>query len=255
MARDALGPPADHGWTAAEPGRRAVDHDLPAPRGRRLLPGQRRGRAGAAGDRRLGRDLRRGPAPGNIPPVAELQRLPGRARGGPADQPDLDLDDPDGAIQFTDWDLDDDGMFDDASGLVATANFPAPGSYDIAVRATDNEGATDVEEKAITVSRPGQQPALCELHVHAGGAGTPATTSSSTPPRPTLTARSLRSRGTSTPMGSTTTAPEARSPAPSRRTASTPSACGPPTTTAPAASPRAACRSGTRPSGSAAGSR
>ena len=66
--------------------------------------------------------------------------------------------DPDGAIAATNWDLDDDGAFDDASGLVATTTFPTPGSFDVAVEVTDNEGATDIELKTINVAAPFNAP-------------------------------------------------------------------------------------------------
>ena len=68
-------------------------------------------------------------------------------------------DDPDGAIASTEWDLDADGAFDDATGLAAQRAFAAAGSYPIAVRVTDDDGATDVESRTVTVlPAPGSVP-------------------------------------------------------------------------------------------------
>jgi PKD repeat protein/murein tripeptide amidase MpaA len=62
--------------------------------------------------------------------------------------------DPDGAIAITEWDLDNDGQFDDATGLVASRIFDTAGAYDVSVRVTDDEGITDTETKTVVVSNP-----------------------------------------------------------------------------------------------------
>ena len=90
-------------------------------------------------------------APGNAPPVAGYRVSPLAPRTGQLVNFISTSDDPDGAIASTEWDLDADGAFDDATGLAAQRAFTSPGGYVIAVRVTDNEGATDVESRIITV--------------------------------------------------------------------------------------------------------
>ncbi|CAN5568511.1 hypothetical protein BH20ACT15_BH20ACT15_01810 [soil metagenome] len=60
--------------------------------------------------------------------------------------------DPDGAIATTEWDLDDDGAFDDASGLAASRTFPSAGSFRVAVRVSDDGGEIDIETRTVAVS-------------------------------------------------------------------------------------------------------
>ncbi len=90
-------------------------------------------------------------APGNIPPVAGFSVFPASPEAGQQVNLTSTSTDSDGAVQATNWDLDDDGQYDDASGLVATTSFPAPGAYDVGVEVSDDEGATDTEVKTITV--------------------------------------------------------------------------------------------------------
>jgi Zinc carboxypeptidase/PKD domain len=100
--------------------------------------------------------------PVNQPPVADFTVSP--LAPLPGQQVDLisTSTDPDGAVATTDWDLDGDGQFDDATGLVATRTFGAPGSYAVAVRVIDDDGASDIETKTIvipgTVAVPTVQP-------------------------------------------------------------------------------------------------
>ena len=63
--------------------------------------------------------------------------------------------DPDSAIAASDmrWDLNGDGVFDDAAGPSATTSFPAPGTYNISLQITTN--ATDVATLALTVGTAG----------------------------------------------------------------------------------------------------
>ncbi len=63
--------------------------------------------------------------------------------------------DPDGTIASQAWDLDHDGQFDDATGTSATKTFSTPGTYDIALRVTDNSSATDTTTQQVVVgNRP-----------------------------------------------------------------------------------------------------
>jgi hypothetical protein len=61
----------------------------------------------------------------------------------------------DGPPPALEWDLDDDGAFDDASGTAASRSFPKAGTAAVAVRATDFRGATAVATAAVkVVARP-----------------------------------------------------------------------------------------------------
>jgi PKD repeat protein len=62
--------------------------------------------------------------------------------------------DPDGTVTRVDWDLDDDGQFDDAAGLRATWSFGAAGRHRVAVRATDDRGVATVGFRSIVVASP-----------------------------------------------------------------------------------------------------
>src|SRR2546422_584528 len=50
----------------------------------------------------------------------------------------------DAAIQSEDWDLNNDGVYDDASGSEVHKSFSAPGSHTVGLKVTDALGATDV---------------------------------------------------------------------------------------------------------------
>lgn len=91
------------------------------------------------------------PVDPNLPPVADFGFAPAQPVAGQDVTFTSASTDPDGAIATTEWDLDDDGQFDDATGLVAQRSFPAPGDYDVSVRVTDDDGATDAETRTVTV--------------------------------------------------------------------------------------------------------
>jgi PKD repeat protein len=63
--------------------------------------------------------------------------------------------DPDGSITTYEWDLDNDGAFDDATGgSVPNHQFTTPGSHVVALRVTDNNGATySVQQTVISGNR------------------------------------------------------------------------------------------------------
>lgn len=58
--------------------------------------------------------------------------------------------DPDGTIVSTEWDLDDDGAFDDATGPTASRAY-GPGTHHVRVRVTDNDGTFAVREHVFTI--------------------------------------------------------------------------------------------------------
>lgn len=59
--------------------------------------------------------------------------------------------DPDGKIESYEWDLDNDGDFDDATGAKATETFDKIGKYTVSLRVTSTTGEFDVSEKEINV--------------------------------------------------------------------------------------------------------
>lgn len=60
----------------------------------------------------------------------------------------------DGFIVGYAWDLDGDGLFDDATGVSVSFVASAAGSYIVAVRVTDDWGATAVDTAVVTVTAP-----------------------------------------------------------------------------------------------------
>jgi PKD repeat protein len=76
--------------------------------------------------------------------------------------------DPDGSVERIEWDLDDDGAFDDAAGSVATWSFRTAGPHRVAVRATDDRGVASVAFRTIDVVAP---PAADPVRVLTAAAG------------------------------------------------------------------------------------
>jgi hypothetical protein len=79
--------------------------------------------------------------------------------------------DPDGDPLGYAWDLDEDGVFDDAAGARPEVVFDEPGTTTVAVRVTDDMSATDVDEAEVTVDdddggeTPGEEepPAVAQI--------------------------------------------------------------------------------------------
>jgi len=59
--------------------------------------------------------------------------------------------DPDGYLKEYEWDLDEDGVFDDAEGEILSHEFEKIGKYTVALRVTSTTGEFDVTEKQIVV--------------------------------------------------------------------------------------------------------
>jgi len=59
--------------------------------------------------------------------------------------------DPDGTIESYEWDLDEDGEFDDAEGIQVTHEFEKIGIYTVALRVTSTLGDYEISEKEIVV--------------------------------------------------------------------------------------------------------
>ncbi len=62
-----------------------------------------------------------------------------------------DSNDPDGSITKYEWDFDDDGGFDDATGKKPTHSWAKVGDYNVALKVTDDDDNTDTVTKKVTV--------------------------------------------------------------------------------------------------------
>jgi PKD repeat protein len=75
--------------------------------------------------------------------------------------------DTDGTVDAIEWDLDNDGQFDDGAGAIVTWTFTTPGSRIVAVRATDDMGVATIAFQTINVtgssSGPSTQPGSAPL--------------------------------------------------------------------------------------------
>jgi hypothetical protein len=66
--------------------------------------------------------------------------------------------DPDGPIVKQEWDLNGDGVYGDQTGEAALVSWRRPGTYPVALRVTDRDGATAVLEQSVVVApRPPRQ--------------------------------------------------------------------------------------------------
>ena len=94
------------------------------------------------------------------PPTASFTASPNPATAGEAVQFNAaGSSDPDGPIASYAWDLDNDGQFDDASGIAASRAFATAGTYTVRLRVTDNRGSVDTATTSVTVNAaPGPPP-------------------------------------------------------------------------------------------------
>jgi hypothetical protein len=90
----------------------------------------------------------------NLPPVANANGPYVGFIGEPITFNGAGSYDPDGTIVNYNWDLDDDGVFDDATGAIPTKTWDAPYSGNISLRVTDDNGATDIDSTTLTVKIP-----------------------------------------------------------------------------------------------------
>jgi PKD repeat protein len=88
----------------------------------------------------------------NQPPAVALTASTTNTTPGQVVTFTADVSDPDGTISTVEWDLDNDGTFDDATGTGASRSWPTPGTYTVRVRATDNNGAATTRSITVTVA-------------------------------------------------------------------------------------------------------
>ncbi|MEA2320799.1 MAG: hypothetical protein QOD81_649 [Solirubrobacteraceae bacterium] len=91
----------------------------------------------------------------NRPPAAAFDYTPAAPVAGQAITFTSLSSDPDGLVSALAWDLDGDGRFSEATGARAVWTFPAAGRYVVAIRATDNAGASSVSSQTLTVRGAG----------------------------------------------------------------------------------------------------
>ena len=72
--------------------------------------------------------------------------------------------DSDGSIATMEWDFNNDGSYDDATGDKPTRTFFLPGTYTVGLLVTDNEGETDTVTKNVTVSTAPNDPPVAAFH-------------------------------------------------------------------------------------------
>jgi hypothetical protein len=87
----------------------------------------------------------------NEPPVADANGPYAGFVGSPLTFDGTGSYDLDGTIVSYEWDLDDDGEFDDATGATPAKTWDAPYSGNISLKVTDNDGATDIDNTTLTV--------------------------------------------------------------------------------------------------------
>lgn len=85
------------------------------------------------------------------PPIASFDFTPASPTAGRAITFRSTSRDIDGALVSQQWDLDDDGVFDDAAGPVVQKTFPVPGIYTVSLRVTDTSALTDVAFQSVAV--------------------------------------------------------------------------------------------------------
>jgi PKD repeat protein len=94
----------------------------------------------------------------NAPPVAAIGApSPSKPIAGDTVTFRSTSTDPDGTVTQVAWDLDHDGIYNDATGPVAQRTFATAGTYSVGVLVTDNDGATNATTRTIAVV-PNQPP-------------------------------------------------------------------------------------------------
>lgn len=89
---------------------------------------------------------------GNAPPVADAGGPYSMVEGGSVVLDASGSTDPGNDIVLYEWDLDDDGAFDDAAGINVSFTTLEDGVYPVSVRVTDDDGASDTDSTTVTVN-------------------------------------------------------------------------------------------------------
>jgi PKD repeat protein len=92
------------------------------------------------------------PTPVNQPPVADINGPYVGDEGSPIVFDASGSSDPDGTVVLYEWDLDNDGQYDDATGVNPNYTWNDDYSGTIGLKVTDNDGLTDTDSTAVTVN-------------------------------------------------------------------------------------------------------
>lgn len=87
----------------------------------------------------------------NVPPTAVINSPPTQMAGLDVNLDGSNSTEPGQDITAYEWDLDDDGQYDDGSGPTAVVNLTVTGLYTVGLRVTDEENSTDTEEASFTI--------------------------------------------------------------------------------------------------------
>ena len=87
----------------------------------------------------------------NVPPTADISGPPTQTAGLDAIFDASGSTEPGGNISAYAWDLDDDGQYNDDSGLTITLNLTEAGTYPVALHVTDAENTTGTAQTTITI--------------------------------------------------------------------------------------------------------
>jgi PKD repeat protein len=99
------------------------------------------------------------PPPSNAAPAAGFAFTPTAPLAGQAVRFSDTSTDADGTVALQEWDLDDDGSFDDATGGAASWTFGAAGTYTVRLRVTDDAGGQGIATRTVTVAAASGGPA------------------------------------------------------------------------------------------------
>ncbi len=144
------------------------------------------------------------------PPVASFTSNPGGSvPTGTRVEFTSTATDADGTIATRQWDLDGDGVYNDATGSTAARTFATAGTYVVRHRVVDNDGASGARSLSIVVSA---QAPTADFTISLAGANATFTSISSDPDGTIVS-----TRGTSTTTGRSPTRPASPPRAPSPR--------------------------------------
>lgn len=147
------------------------------------------------------------PPPPNQPPNPAFAAVPGAPLAGEEVTFVSYSEDPDGDIVDESWDLDEDGIFDDATGPVVTHSFSLAGETTVRLRVTDDGGAAATRSLTVLVREgpggsTGPPASPSSTQPSAGPAPLPKPLSASTPPPSLLSPFPIvRLVGSVTPLG------------------------------------------------------
>jgi PKD domain-containing protein len=147
------------------------------------------------------------PPPPNQPPNPAFAAVPGAPLAGEEVTFVSYSGDPDGNVVDQSWDLDEDGIFDDATGPIATHRFSLAGETTVWLRVTDDGGAAATRSLTVLVREgpggsTGPPASPSSTQPSTGPAPLPKPPSASTPPPSLLSPFPIvRLVGSVTPLG------------------------------------------------------